>query len=114
MTSISLYKIRYTIYDIHIIIYLKKLSGILFYLLGGSFFFAYMLQYNEITPLGIWWLKVADLPLILVSVIYGGTSLYLSVKPKEGESKPLFIIIGIPLIIVFSTLLMMNFWPLFR
>jgi len=72
-----------------------------------------MLQYNEVTPLGGWWLRVADLPLILAGVLYGGTSLYMSVKPKNKESKSLFMIIGVPLIIIFSTLLMMNFWPLF-
>lgn len=93
--------------------YLKALSGFLFYVLGGTFFVAYMLQYNEITPYGGWWLRIADLPLILAGLLYGGTSLYLSVKPKEGESKSLFAVIGIPLAMVFATLLTMNFWPLF-
>jgi len=72
-----------------------------------------MLQYNEVTPWGGWWLRVADMPLVLVGVLYGGTSLYMSVKPKDGDSKPLYIVIGIPLVMVFSTLLLMNFWPLF-
>jgi hypothetical protein len=95
-----------------VVTYLKKLSGFLFYVLGGTFFLAYMLQYNEVTPMGAWWLKVADLPLLLAGILYGGTSLYLSVKPKDADSKSLFIIIGVPLIVIFSTLLMMNFWPL--
>ena len=94
------------------ITYLHRLSGILFYILGGSFFIAYMLQYNQMTPFGGWWLRVADLPLALTGILYGGTSLYQSVKPKDGDSKPLYIIIGIPLAMIFSTLLMMNFWPL--
>jgi hypothetical protein len=96
-----------------VIAYLKRLSGFLFYVLGGTFFVAYMLQYNEVTPWGGWWLRVADMPLVLVGVLYGGTSLYMSVKPKDGDSKPLYIVIGIPLVMVFSTLLLMNFWPLF-
>jgi len=96
-----------------VIEYLKRLSGILFYILGGSFFVAYMLQYNEITPLGAWWLRIADLPLALCGMLYGGTSLYLSVKPHGKDSKVLYIVIGIPLVVIFSTLLMMNFWPLF-
>lgn len=95
------------------ITHLKKISGFLFYVLGGTFFIAYMLHYNQITSIGGWWLKVADLPLALVGVLYGGTSLYMSVKPRDGDSKPLYIIIGVPLIIIFSTLLVMNFWPLF-
>ena len=92
--------------------YLKRLSAFLFYVLGGSFFIAYMLQYNQISPWAGWWMKVADLPLALVGVLFGGTSLYLSVKPKGKESKGLYITIGIPLVIIFSTLLVMNFWPL--
>lgn len=94
------------------IAYLKQLSGFLFYVLGGTFFVAYMLQYNEITPYGAWWLRVADLPLILVGLLYGGTSLYMSVKPKSGDSKALCILIGVPLLMIFATLLTMNFWPL--
>ena len=95
------------------ITYFKQLTGFLFYLLGGSFFVAYMLMYNQMTPLGEWWLKVADLPLAFVGILYGGTSLYLSVKPKNGQSKPLFYSISMPLIAVFSTLLVLNFWPVF-
>ena len=94
--------------------YLHRLSGILFYLLGGSFFLSYMLHYNQVTPFAGWWLRVADLPLALVGVLYGGTSLYLSVKPKDGDSKSLFMIIGIPLIVIFSTLLVLNFYPLLK
>ncbi len=94
--------------------YLKKLSGFLFYVLGGTFFVAYMLMVNEVTPLGEWWLKVADLPLALVGILYGGTSLYLSVKPRSGESRTLFFTICVPLVIIFSTLLVMNFWPVFQ
>ena len=91
--------------------YLHRLSGILFYLLGGSFFLAFMLQYNEIGIFGGWWLRVADLPLALVGILYGGSSLYLSVKPKNKDSKILMSIIGIPLIMIFFILIVMNFWP---
>lgn len=95
------------------ITYLKQLSGVLFYLLGGSFFVAYLLMYNQLSPLGSWWLKVADLPLAFVGMLYGGTSLYLSVKPKNQHSLALFYTIGIPLVAIFSTLLVLNFWPAF-
>lgn len=94
------------------VLYLKHLSGVLFYLLGGSFFVAYMLQYNEVTTSAGWWMQIADLPLILVGLLYGGTSLYLSVKPRNGDSKVLFVVIGIPLALIFATLITMNFWPL--
>ncbi|MCA9370900.1 MAG: hypothetical protein KC680_02990 [Candidatus Peregrinibacteria bacterium] len=91
--------------------YLKQLSGFLFYLLGGSFFLAYLLMVNQMTPIGGWWLKVADLPLAFVGLLYGASSLYLSVKPKDRESRALFYTIGIPAVAIFSTLLVLNFWP---
>lgn len=90
---------------------LKRVSGFFFYLLGGSFFVAYMLQYNEVTPWASWWLRVGDLPLALSGVLYAGTSLYSSVKPKDRESFSLFVMIGIPLLAVFSTVMLLNFWP---
>jgi len=93
--------------------YLHRLSGILFYLLGGTFFLAFMLQYNQVGIFGGWWMKVADLPLALVGILYGGTSLYLSVKPKDGQSTALKFIIGIPLLLLFIGLVVMNFWPVF-
>ena len=93
--------------------YIHKLSGFLFYLFGGSFFLAFMLQYNQISTFGGWWLKVADLPLALVGVLYGGSSLYLSVKPRGKDSSSLKIIIAIPLSLLFVSLVVMNFWPVF-
>ena len=93
-------------------IYLHRLSAILFYLLGGSFFLAYLIQFNNLSPIGSWWLYVADLPLALVGMLYGGLSLYLSVKPRDKQSPVLFAVIGVPLIVIFSTLLVMNFWVL--
>lgn len=92
--------------------YLQKLTGILFYTLGTTFFLAYIVMFQDLSPYGQWWLNVADLPLILVGLLYGGTSLYLSVKPKNSESKSLFITIGIPLCAIFATLMVMNFWEL--
>lgn len=92
--------------------YLKRFSGTLFYLLGGSFFIAYMLHFNQISPWASWWMKVADLPLALVGVLYGGSSLYSSVKPKNGDSASLMIILGIPLLATFAFLVVLNFWPI--
>ena len=93
--------------------YIHRLTGFLFYLLGGSFFLSFMLHYNQMGSFGGWWLKVADLPLALVGVIFGGSSLYLSVKPKDKDSKVLFVIIGLPLTLLFISLIVMNFWPIF-
>ena len=93
--------------------YLHRLTAVLFYLLAGSFFGAYLLFYNGIGgTLPKWWLMIGDLPLALAAVLYGGTSLYLSVKPKNGDSGSLLMTIFIPLTLIFSALVVMNFWPM--
>lgn len=90
---------------------LHRLSAILFYLLAGSFFVSYLLLRNAVgLPWSEWWLKVADLPLALVAALYGGTSLYRSVKRSEGASRPLLILIGLPLLAFFTFLVALNFW----
>ncbi len=99
-------------YGAKMISYLHRLSAILFYLLGGSFFLAYLLMKNDLTPFAKWWLNTADLPLALVAMLYGGISLYRSVKPRNGESTSLLLTIFLPLIVIFAALLLMNFWPL--
>ena len=74
---------------------------------------SFMLHYNQIGSFGGWWLKVADLPLALVGILYGGSSLYLSVKPKDTNSKTLMAIISLPLVVLFLSFIVMNFWPVF-
>ncbi|MDD4287169.1 MAG: hypothetical protein PHO20_01880 [Candidatus Peribacteraceae bacterium] len=92
---------------------LHRISAILFYLLAGSFFVSYLLLRNSIgLPWSQWWMNVADLPLALVAVLYGGTSLYRSVKRTEGVSKPLLIVIGVPLLAFFILLIVLNFWSI--
>lgn len=72
---------------------------------------SYLLLRNAVgEPWPAWWLNVADLPLALVAVLYGGTSLYRSVKRKDGVSVPLLILIGIPLLAFFTFLIVLNFW----
>jgi len=90
---------------------LHRLSAFLFYLLAGSFFVSYLLLRNEIwLPWSEWWMNIADLPLALVAVLYGGTSLYRSIKQREGVSWPLLILIGLPLLAFITFLIVLNFW----
>ena len=92
--------------------FLHRLSAILFYVLGSSFFLAYIFLRNSI--LGVWpavWLQVADLPLIFVGLFYGGLSLYRSIERPESPSRALPWVIGVPLIVTFITLAVCNFWP---
>lgn len=82
----------------------------LFYILGLSFFAAYVLMHNNMWPLfAAMWLQWADVPFIAVALLYGGLSLYLSVK-GSGGSKMLPWVIGLSLVLVFGALVTFNFW----
>jgi len=92
--------------------FLRTLSGILFFALGSTFFIAYLLVLNGVYPvMAAWWLQVADLPLVIVSLVYGGSSLYMSVKKPGVSTKALPWIIILPLTLLFLTLAVFNFWP---
>lgn len=94
------------------LLYLRSLSAVCFYVLTATFFVAYLLLRNSV--LGIWpawWMQVADLPLIAVSLLYSGVSLYLSVQ-RPGKYSWMFPwVIALPLIILFAVLIVSNFWP---
>jgi len=91
--------------------YLHKLSAFLFYLLGSSFFAAYLLHFNHLYgPWPQWWMSVADLPLILIAMLFGGTSLYVSVIKPGKKSAIASLVIGLPLTALFTFLVMLNFW----
>lgn len=91
--------------------HLHSLSSFLFYLLTGSFFLAYLMDRNAIfLPWSDWWLRIADLPLALVALLYGGSSLYFSVKRKDDVSWGLLLGIAIPLATLFVFLVVLNFW----
>ena len=87
--------------------YLKHLSGFFFYTLGLSFFVAWVMLRNAVYPQeSALWLQTADLPLAFSAVVYGGISLYLSLRP----SKALAWMIAGPLALFFGFVLVMNFW----
>ena len=92
---------------------LHRLSAAFFYLLGASFFIAYVLMRNSLwaDPATIW-MQVADLPLAASAMIYGGTSVYLSLRGDlDHPSKALPWVIAIPLVLIFTVMVVMNFWP---
>lgn len=89
--------------------YLHTLSAILFYVLGLSFFGAYILFHNGIaTQASAAWLKSGDLPLLVSGLLYGGLSVYESVR-KDSSSQTVLLGISIPLGILFILLLVLNF-----
>ncbi|HLD32995.1 MAG TPA: hypothetical protein VJB10_05410 [Candidatus Peribacteraceae bacterium] len=93
--------------------HLHRLAAVLFYTLGLSFFGAYLLNANELyAPWPQWWLSIADLPLILCGLLYGGSSLYLSVTIPQKKSPILALVIIIPLLALFTFLFLLNYWEL--
>ncbi len=90
---------------------MHRLSGILFYLLGLSYFAAYLLSVNAIGGLWPkWWMSVADLPMALVTCTYGGTSLYGSITSPGHRSWAAIILITLPLTAFFLALVALNYW----
>lgn len=95
------------------LMFLHQLSGIVFYILGLSFFVAWVMMKNAIAPVpAAVWMQIGDLPLAFSAIVYGGLSLYRSVRPASG-SVPTMLpwIIGVPLAVFFALLLVINFWP---
>ncbi|MBI3618576.1 hypothetical protein HY213_00905 [Candidatus Peregrinibacteria bacterium] len=89
--------------------FLHQLSAVFFYLLGGSFFVAYLFLRNNIGDTWpAWWLQVADLPLALSALMYGGLSLYQSLTIK-GHSRALGWTIGVITGVFFLFLVFLNF-----
>jgi hypothetical protein len=94
---------------------LHQVSAFLFYVLGTSFFVAYILVRNGIGGIWpAWWLQAADLPLIASAVVYGGLSLFLSLQTPRRSGKTIGLMIAIPLMVFFIFVLVMNFWPVLR
>ena len=92
--------------------FLQRLSGFCFYLLGTSFIVAWvMLKQNLYGTEEAVWMQSADLPLIFSGLVYGGLSLYLSLRHPEEPSTLLAWMIGVPLGAFFGLLLLLNFWP---
>ncbi len=90
--------------------FLHTLSAILFYILGTSFFLAIVLRQNAIAGTAPQvWMDIADLPLLLTGLLYGGVSLYRSVRNDEHVSHALIVGLALPLGILFSLLLITNF-----
>lgn len=91
--------------------FLQRFAGTLFYVLGLSFFLGYLFLRNDIGgPWPGWWMRVADLPLALAAVLYGGASFYRTIQRKEEFSWGKFLMVVIPLIIVFAAVIALNFW----
>src|SRR3989344_602252 len=93
--------------------FLQRFTGLLFYLLAGSYFLGYLLLRNSIGSVWPgWWVQVADLPLALAGILYGGTSFCRTVHHGEKASWVKLIVIAIPLLVIFAALAALNFWTM--
>jgi hypothetical protein len=89
---------------------LHQLAAFFFYILGLTFFAAYLLLRHGLGGMWpAWWLQVADLPLALCAILYGGMSMHASLAGVK-HPRVLAGIISIPLIAVFLLLLFVNFF----
>jgi hypothetical protein len=93
-----------------VIRYLHQLSAVFFYLLGAAFFAAYILYRNGLgAELPLRLLTEGELPLLACAMLYGATSVILSVD-DTGSSKSLRWGIGIPMLLLFLCFALLNFW----
>ncbi|OGJ63589.1 hypothetical protein A3C37_02340 [Candidatus Peribacteria bacterium RIFCSPHIGHO2_02_FULL_53_20] len=93
--------------------FLQRFTGSLFFVLTGTYFLGYLLLRNSIGGAAPgWWMQIADLPLALVGILYGGASFYRTVHHGESTSWGKLIVIAIPLLVIFGALVMLNFWEI--
>jgi len=88
---------------------LRRVSAFLFYCLGTVMIVLIVLVQRkyasaELAPI----LSVLDLPLLLIGVLFGGSSLYVSLV-KDKRSVPLLIVIFLPLVVLFVVFAYLNF-----
>jgi hypothetical protein len=93
--------------------FLQSLSAVCFFLLGITFFVAFLFLRNNVQMIwSAWWMQVADLPLLVSAVTYGATSFMLSVKGR-AVTPILIILVGLVSILFLGTAIVLNFWGVF-
>ncbi len=89
---------------------LKQASGFLFYLLGAALIVGLVLLKRDISPaLTTALLNSIDLPLLLAGMVYGGSSLYISITANRQQSMTVALIITLPLALLFIAFAYANF-----
>lgn len=91
--------------------FLQVIATVGFYILTGSFFLGYLLLQNGIGgPWPLWWLRIADLPLLCTGLVAGGLGMYRSLT-TERSSRALAFGIGIPFAGIFLIVMTLTFLP---
>lgn len=82
----------------------------MFYPLGVSFFVAYLgVHQGVLSALSLWWLKVLDLPLLISAVLYGATSVVLSITDHDRPSAAALWSVLLPAVVILIAVLFLNF-----
>lgn len=90
--------------------FLHQLSAWVFYVLGTSFFAAYLgVRQNVVAPLSLWWLNVLDLPLLISGLLYGASSVILSITDHDRPSVTATVSVLLPAALILLAVLILNF-----
>lgn len=91
--------------------FVHTLSAYCFYILGSTFFVAYILARNGIAEVGMMrWLQIGDMPLLFAGLLYGGLSIHRSMQGDAGNASRLLILgITFPALAIFAAIAFMNF-----
>jgi hypothetical protein len=88
---------------------LQRASAFLFYVLGALFIPLVILYERGMLPaIFVPIMHSLDLPLLFVSVLFGGSSLYISLT-KGQKSLPLLLTVFVPIGVVFVVFCWLNF-----
>ena len=92
------------------IIALRRAAAFWFFVLGIVIIIGVLLlKRGMVTDQWAAVLHVLDLPLLLSGMLYGGTSLYGSMVPKDKSSLVLGVLIALPLLLLFCFFAYLNF-----
>ncbi len=87
---------------------LRRASAFLFYIGGIVLLVMIILVRRGFFPAGAPYLHVLDLPILLITMLYGGSSLYVSLS-RGKKSLPLLLGIFVPLGVLFVLFCWFNF-----
>lgn len=89
---------------------LRRTSSFFFYLLGSTVLvFIYLVSKQFVGVWAVTFLNTLDLPLLLVGMVYAGSSLYGSLVKDGRFVLPLFLGITLPLFVIFGLCVYFNF-----
>lgn len=89
---------------------LHEVSAFYFFILGFAYvFLALAFRNGLIVDWALLFMRLFDIPLALVALIYGGTTLYLQLNENEETVNPWSIVIVAACILLFGLVVFVNF-----